>query len=104
MCRSTTPWPPASCADVSSGRRRALPGVTPYELCIVHAGPLPASVWSRLRAHLPIGTTLRLLDLEAHIDYWQAGPTGAPREVTVGGVARPPRPEPGPPAPRRLAR
>jgi hypothetical protein len=67
--------------------------VTPYEFCIVHAGPLPASVWGRLRAHLPIGTTLRVLDLEAQIAYWQAGRTGAAGELTVDELARRVRPE-----------
>jgi thioesterase domain-containing protein len=57
------------------------------EPCIVHAGPLPASVWGRLRAHLPLGTPLRLLDLDALTPYWEAGRTGEPGGLTVGALA-----------------
>jgi hypothetical protein len=57
------------------------------EACIVHAGPLPASVWGRLRAHLPLGTPARLLDLEALTPYWEAGRTGDPAGLTVDGLA-----------------
>jgi hypothetical protein len=67
--------------------------VTPFELCIVHAGPLPVSVWGRLRAHLPIGTPLRLLDLETITPYWEAGRTGDPGVLSVDALAGRLRPE-----------
>jgi len=67
--------------------------VTNFELCIVHAGPLPASVWGRLRAYLPVGTPVRLLDLEAVTPYWEAGRTGEPGELTVDKLAQRLRPE-----------
>src|SRR5919199_549589 len=63
------------------------------EACIVHAGPLPASVWGPLRAHLPLGTPLRLLDLDALTPYWEAGRTGEPDGLTVAGLAERLRPE-----------
>jgi hypothetical protein len=68
-------------------------GVTNFELCIVHAGPLPASIWGRLRAYLPVGTPVRLLDLEAVTPYWEAGRTGEPGELTVDKLAQRLRPE-----------
>jgi hypothetical protein len=57
------------------------------EACIVHAGPLPASVWGRLRAHLPLGTPMRLLDLDGLTPYWEAGRTGEPGGLTVAALA-----------------
>jgi hypothetical protein len=67
--------------------------VTNFELCIVHAGPLPASVWGRLRAYLPVGTPVRLLDLEAVTPFWEAGRTGEAGELTVDKLAARLRPE-----------
>src|SRR3954453_2051249 len=67
--------------------------MTPFELCIVHAGPLPTSVWGRLRAYLPAGTSLRLLDLEALTPYWEAGRTGEAGELTVAKLVQRLRPE-----------
>jgi thioesterase domain-containing protein len=58
------------------------------ELCIVHAGPLPPSVWGRLRAHLPLGSAMRVLDLEAITPYWEAGRSGDPGELTVAELVR----------------
>jgi thioesterase domain-containing protein len=54
------------------------------ELCIVHSGPLPPSVWGRLRAHLP----LRVVDLETITPYWEAGRSGEPGELTVDALVR----------------
>jgi thioesterase domain-containing protein len=54
------------------------------ELCIVHSGPLPPSVWHRLRAHLP----LRVVDLEALTPYWEAGRSGEPGDLTVDALVR----------------
>jgi thioesterase domain-containing protein len=62
--------------------------MTPRELCIVHSGPLPPSVWGRLRAHLPVGTPMRVLDLEALTPYWEAGRSGEPGELTVAALVR----------------
>jgi thioesterase domain-containing protein len=75
--------------------------VTNFELCIVHAGPLPASVWGRLRAYLPVGTAVHLLDLEAETPYWEAGRTGEADGLSVEILADRLRPELGP-APRVL--
>jgi thioesterase domain-containing protein len=58
------------------------------EPCIVHAGPPPASVWGRLRAHLPLGTPLRVLDLDALTPYWEAGRRGDAGDLSVDGLAR----------------
>jgi hypothetical protein len=58
------------------------------EPCIVHAGPPPASVWGQLRAHLPLGTAARVLDLDALTPYWEAGRRGDPGELTVAGLAQ----------------
>ena len=71
------------------------------ELCIVHSGPLSVSVWGRLRAHLPLGTTMRVLDLETITPYWEAGRSGEPGELTVAALARRLRPELDP-RPRRV--
>jgi hypothetical protein len=57
------------------------------EPCIVHAGPPPASAWGRLRAHLPVGTAVRLLDLDALTPYWEAGRRGEPGELSVASLA-----------------
>jgi thioesterase domain-containing protein len=54
------------------------------ELCIVHSGPLPPSVWNRLRAYL----TLRVIDLETITPYWEAGRTGEPGELTMDVLVR----------------
>jgi thioesterase domain-containing protein len=67
--------------------------MTSFELCIVHAGPLPTSIWGRLRAYLPIGTSLRLLDLETLTPYWDAGRTGEAGELTVATLVQRLRPE-----------
>ncbi len=57
------------------------------EPCIIHAGPPPASVWGRLRTHLPVGTTLRLLDLDALTPYWEAGRRGEAGDLSVAALA-----------------
>jgi thioesterase domain-containing protein len=62
--------------------------MTERELCIVHSGPLAASVWNRLRPHLPFGTSVRVLDLETITPYWEAGRTGEPGELTVAALVR----------------
>jgi thioesterase domain-containing protein len=54
------------------------------ELCIVHSGPLPPSVWGRLRTYLP----LRVFDLETITPYWEAGRSGEPGELTVEALVR----------------
>jgi thioesterase domain-containing protein len=58
------------------------------ETCIVHAGPPPASVWGQLRAHLPFGTPVRVLDLDALTPFWEAGRSGEAGELSVAGLAR----------------
>jgi thioesterase domain-containing protein len=58
------------------------------ELAIVHSGPLPPSVWGRLRAHLPLGTSVRVLDLETITPYWDAGRTGEPGALTLSALVR----------------
>lgn len=54
------------------------------ELCIVHSGPLPPSVWGRLRTYLP----LRVFDLETITPYWEAGRSGEPGELTLDALVR----------------
>jgi thioesterase domain-containing protein len=72
------------------------------ETCIVHAGPPPASVWGQLRAHLPFGTPVRVLDLDALTPFWEAGRSGEPGELSVAGLARRLRAELDPRGPRLL--
>jgi thioesterase domain-containing protein len=72
------------------------------EPCIIHAGPPPASVWGRLRAHLPLGTPLRLLDLDALNPFWEAGRRGDPGELSVTSLAERLRAELDPCGPRLL--
>ncbi len=54
------------------------------ELCIVHSGPLPPSVWHRLRAYVP----LRVIDLETITPYWEAGRSGEPGGLTMEALVR----------------
>jgi hypothetical protein len=44
-------------------------GVT--ELCVIHPGSLSGLCWKRLAKHLPAGTSLRVLELEAINAYWE---------------------------------
>jgi thioesterase domain-containing protein len=46
----------------------------PVELCVVHPGALAASSWSRLVSHLPPGTPVTMLELEAINPYWADEP------------------------------
>jgi thioesterase domain-containing protein len=46
--------------------------MTSTELCVVHPGSLSASSWSRVAAHMPAGTPVRVLELEAINPYWSA--------------------------------
>jgi len=52
------------------------------ELCIVHPGELSPLCWPRLNRHLPAGTRLRVLELEALNGYWEHDPN-----TTVDGLA-----------------
>lgn|GEM_PF-4306462 len=52
------------------------------ELCVIHPGELPPLAWRRVLRHLPDGTRLRVLELEALNGYWEHDP-GA----TVTGLA-----------------
>jgi thioesterase domain-containing protein len=72
------------------------------EPCIIHAGPPPASVWGRLRAHLPLGTRVRLLDLDALTPFWEAGRRGDAGELSVTSLAARLRVELDPSGPRLL--
>src|SRR3954453_15493277 len=44
------------------------------ELCVIHPGSLSALCWKRLAKHLPAGTSLRVLELEAINAYWEQAP------------------------------
>ncbi len=44
--------------------------MTSTELCVIHPGSLSASCWSRVASHLPAGTRVRVLELEAINPYW----------------------------------
>lgn len=52
------------------------------ELCVVHPGELSPLCWPRLARHLPAGTRLRVLELEALNGYWEHDPN-----TTVDGLA-----------------
>ena len=52
------------------------------ELCVIHPGELSPLTWPRIVRHLPPGTRLRVLELEALNGYWEHDP-GA----TVTGLA-----------------
>lgn len=41
------------------------------ELCVIHPGGLSTLCWKRLAKHLPAGTSLRVLELEAINAYWE---------------------------------
>jgi thioesterase domain-containing protein len=41
------------------------------ELCVIHPGSLSGLCWKRLAKHLPAGTSLRVLELEAINAYWE---------------------------------
>ncbi len=47
----------------------------PTEVCLIHPGGLSASSWSRLASHLPAGTPVRMLELEAINRYWAGDPS-----------------------------
>ncbi|MDA0181319.1 thioesterase domain-containing protein [Solirubrobacter phytolaccae] len=44
------------------------------ELCVIHPGELSPLCWPRLGRHLPAGTRLRVLELEALNGYWEHDP------------------------------
>lgn len=44
------------------------------ELCVIHPGELSPLCWPRLARHLPAGTRLRVLELEALNGYWEHDP------------------------------
>lgn len=52
------------------------------ELCVIHPGELSPLCWPRLARHLPAGTRLRVLELEALNGYWEHDPN-----TTVDGLA-----------------
>ena len=52
------------------------------ELCVIHPGELSPLCWPRIARHLPAGTRLRVLELEALNGYWEHDPT-----ATVNGLA-----------------
>lgn len=52
------------------------------ELCVIHPGELSPLCWPRLARHLPAGTRLRVLELEALNSYWEHDPN-----TTVDGMA-----------------
>jgi thioesterase domain-containing protein len=52
------------------------------ELCVVHPGGLSASSWTRLASHLPAGTPVKVLELEAVNAYWADDPA-----LTVDALA-----------------
>lgn len=52
------------------------------ELCIVHPGALSAACWTRLASHLPAGTPVSVLELDAINAYWADEPT-----LTVEAIA-----------------
>src|SRR4051812_34810209 len=55
----------------------------PVELCIVHPGALSAACWTRLASHLPAGTPVSVLELDAINDYWADEPS-----LTVEAIAQ----------------
>ena len=52
------------------------------ELCVIHPGELSPLSWPRIVRHLPEGTRLRVLELEALNGYWEHDPA-----ATVTGLA-----------------
>jgi pimeloyl-ACP methyl ester carboxylesterase len=52
------------------------------ELCVIHPGELSPLSWPRIARHLPEGTRLRVLELEALNGYWEHDPA-----ATVTGLA-----------------
>ena len=52
------------------------------ELCVIHPGELSPLSWPRIARHLPAGTRLRVLELEALNGYWEHDPA-----ATVTGLA-----------------
>jgi thioesterase domain-containing protein len=52
------------------------------ELYVIHAGGLSASCWSRLAAHLPAGTPIRIQELETVNAYWAGDP-----KLTIDDIA-----------------
>ncbi|MBE2317780.1 hypothetical protein DVA67_017490 [Solirubrobacter sp. CPCC 204708] len=52
------------------------------ELCVIHPGELSPLSWPRIVRHLPAGTRLRVLELEALNGYWEHDPN-----ATVNGLA-----------------
>ena len=52
------------------------------ELCVIHPGELSPLTWPRIARHLPEGTRLRVLELEALNGYWEHDPA-----ATVTGLA-----------------
>lgn len=52
------------------------------ELCVIHPGELSPLCWPRIARHLPSGTRLRVLELEALNGYWEHDPSN-----TVDGMA-----------------
>ena len=52
------------------------------ELYVIHPGGLSASCWSRLAAHLPAGTPIRIQELETVNAYWADDP-----KLTVDAIA-----------------
>jgi pimeloyl-ACP methyl ester carboxylesterase len=52
------------------------------ELCVIHPGELSPLSWTRIVGHLPAGTRLRVLELEALNGYWEHDPA-----ATVTGLA-----------------
>ncbi|HWK27224.1 MAG TPA: hypothetical protein VNS09_11710 [Solirubrobacter sp.] len=52
------------------------------ELCLIHPGGLSASCWARMASHLPAGTPVKVLELEAVNRFWADDP-----ELTVAALA-----------------
>ncbi len=48
------------------------------ELCVIHPGELSPLCWPRIARHLPPGTRLRVLELEALNGYWEHDPAATP--------------------------
>jgi hypothetical protein len=56
--------------------------VAPTELYVIHPGGVSASCWSRLASHLPLGTPVRVAELETINAYWSHDPA-----LTVNAIA-----------------